>query len=105
MASGASFPTTLEGDVRQNTLSWKPLVCALKVVLPEVWLRSQLEDEGMPQKRHKPEGIVAKLRQVDVLVSQAELVAEAVRSIGVTHCHADAHQSAHRFSRTRRWSR
>jgi hypothetical protein len=25
----------------------------------------------MPRKRHKPEEIVAKLRQVDVLVSQA----------------------------------
>jgi putative transposase len=29
-----------------------------------------MEDEGMGQKRHKPEEIVAKLRQVDVLVSQ-----------------------------------
>ena len=38
----------------------------------------------MPQKKHKPEEIVAKLRQVDVLVSQSQSVAEAVRSIGVT---------------------
>jgi putative transposase len=38
----------------------------------------------MPQKRHRPEEIVAKLRQVDVLVSQGQSVAEAVRSIGVT---------------------
>jgi putative transposase len=38
----------------------------------------------MPRKRHKPEEIVAKLRQVDVLVSQGESVADAVRSIGVT---------------------
>ena len=38
----------------------------------------------MPQKRHKPEEIVAKLRQVDVLVSQGQAVAEAVRAIGVT---------------------
>ena len=38
----------------------------------------------MPRKRHKPEEIVAKLRQVDVLVSQGEPVAEAVRAIGVT---------------------
>ena len=38
----------------------------------------------MPQKKHKPEEIVAKLRQVDVLVSQGQAVAEAVRSIGVT---------------------
>ncbi len=36
----------------------------------------------MGQKRHKPEEIVAKLRQVDVLVSQGRSVAEAVRSIG-----------------------
>jgi putative transposase len=38
----------------------------------------------MPRKRHKPEEIVAKLRQVDVLVSQGQRVADAVRSIGVT---------------------
>src|SRR5690606_1322872 len=38
----------------------------------------------MPQKKHKPEEIVAKLRQVDVLLSQGRSVGEAVRSIGVT---------------------
>ena len=38
----------------------------------------------MPRKRHKPEEIVAKLRQVDVLVSQGKPVADAVRDIGVT---------------------
>jgi transposase-like protein len=35
-------------------------------------------------KRHKPEEIVAKLRQVDVLTSQGQSVASAVRAIGVT---------------------
>ena len=38
----------------------------------------------MPRKRHKPEEIVAKLRQVDVLTAQGKAVAEAIRSIGVT---------------------
>ena len=38
----------------------------------------------MPRKRHKPEEIVAKLRQVDVLTSQGQSVADAVRAIGVT---------------------
>ncbi len=38
----------------------------------------------MGTKRHKPEEIVAKLRQVDVLVSQGQSVAEGIRSIGVT---------------------
>ena len=38
----------------------------------------------MPRKRHKPEKIVAKLRQVDVLISQGQPVADAVRTIGVT---------------------
>ena len=38
----------------------------------------------MSRKRHKPEEIVAKLRQADVLVSQGQSVAEAIRSIGVT---------------------
>ena len=35
-------------------------------------------------RRPKPEEIVAKLRQVDVLMSQGRSVADAVRSIGVT---------------------
>ena len=38
----------------------------------------------MPKKRHKPEEIVAKLRQVDVLVAQGKAVADAIRMIGVT---------------------
>ena len=36
----------------------------------------------MGRRKHKPEEVVAKLRQVDVLVSQGRSVAEAVRSIG-----------------------
>jgi putative transposase len=38
----------------------------------------------MSKKRSRPEEIVAKLRQVDVLVSQGESVAAAIRAIGVT---------------------
>ena len=38
----------------------------------------------MSRKRHKPEEIVAKLRQVEVLTAQGRTVAEAIRSIGVT---------------------
>ena len=38
----------------------------------------------MPRKHHKPEEIIAKLRQVDVLTSQGKSVADAIRAIGVT---------------------
>ena len=38
----------------------------------------------MASKHHKPEEIVAKLRQVEVLVGQGKTVAEGARSIGVT---------------------
>ncbi len=38
----------------------------------------------MPRKQHKPEEIVAKLRQVDVLVSQGQNIADAIRQIGVS---------------------
>jgi transposase-like protein len=38
----------------------------------------------MPRKSYKPEEIVAKLRQVDVLSSQGQSAAEAIRSIGVS---------------------
>ena len=38
----------------------------------------------MARKRYKPEEIVAKLRQVDVLVSQGTSMADAIRQIGVS---------------------
>jgi transposase-like protein len=38
----------------------------------------------MASKKHRPEAAVAKLRQVDVPVSQGQSVAEAIRAIGVT---------------------
>ena len=41
-------------------------------------------DGTMARKRHKPEEIVAKLRQVDVLTAQGQSTAEAVRTIAVT---------------------
>jgi putative transposase len=37
----------------------------------------------MPKKRYTPEEIVAKLRQVDVVVSQGQNIADAIRQIGV----------------------
>src|SRR4030095_4244888 len=39
---------------------------------------------SMPRKSYKPEEIVAKLRQVEVLTSQGQSAAEAIRSIGVS---------------------
>ena len=38
----------------------------------------------MSGKRQKPEGIVSKLRQVEVLQGQGMSIADAVRQIGVT---------------------
>jgi putative transposase len=38
----------------------------------------------MARKRHKPEEIVARLRQVDVLTAQGQSIAEAVKTIAVT---------------------
>ena len=38
----------------------------------------------MARKKHKPEEIVAKLRQVDVLVSQGRSVTDAIRAVEVT---------------------
>src|SRR5262245_10684526 len=37
---------------------------------------------AMVRKRYKPEEIVAKLRQVDVLVSQGQNIVDAIRQIG-----------------------
>ena len=38
----------------------------------------------MPKKRHKPEEIVSKLRQADVLISQGQDIADVIRQIGVS---------------------
>ena len=38
----------------------------------------------IPEKQRKPEEIVGKLRQIDVLVSEGMAVADAVRQIGAT---------------------
>jgi putative transposase len=38
----------------------------------------------MPRKIYKPEEIISKLRQVEVLTSQGKSVIDAIRSIGVT---------------------
>jgi putative transposase len=43
-----------------------------------------LEDARNAAETHRPEEIVAKLRQVDVLLSQGRPVAEAIRTISVT---------------------
>ena len=39
---------------------------------------------GFCSKHHKPEEIVAKLRQFEVLTAQGKSIAEAARSIGVS---------------------
>jgi hypothetical protein len=44
------------------------------------WQRST----AMAEKHYKPEEIVAKLRQVDVLISQGQNIADAIRQIGVS---------------------
>ena len=38
----------------------------------------------MPRKKHSPEQILGKLREVEVALAQGETVARAVRQIGVT---------------------
>jgi putative transposase len=38
----------------------------------------------MPRKIYKPEEIITKLRQVEVLTSQGKSAIDAIRSIGVT---------------------
>jgi putative transposase len=42
------------------------------------------EEDQMGSKRFKPEEIVAKLRQVEVLTVQGKSIAEASRAIGVS---------------------
>ena len=43
-----------------------------------------IKEDGYARKQYKPEEIIAKLRQVDVLVSQGQSMADAIRQIGVS---------------------
>ena len=52
----------------------------------------------MLRKRHTPEEIVTKLRQVEVLTAQGRPVAEAIRSIGVTEVSSGTNCSTGRSS-------
>ena len=60
------------------------LTCFLEVVRRRWDIGVNTEGTGLARKHHKPEEIVAKLRQVEVLVGQGKPVAEGVRAIGVT---------------------
>ena len=63
----------------------------------------------MPRKRHKAEEIVTKLRQVDVLVSQGQSVADAIHQIGVTEVACATSclmaKSSTRSEKLRSWSK
>ena len=52
----------------------------------------------MPKKRYTPEEIVAKLRQVDVLVSQGQNIADAIRQIGVSEVACEMNCSMVKYS-------
>jgi hypothetical protein len=52
----------------------------------------------MPTKRHSPEEIVSKLRQVDVMVAQGLPIATAVKKIGVTEQSSETNCSIARSS-------
>jgi len=38
----------------------------------------------MPKKRYRPEEIIGKLREADVLISQGKKVVEVIKALGVT---------------------
>ena len=38
----------------------------------------------MSKKRYRPEDIIAKLREADILISQGKMVAETIRQLGVS---------------------
>ena len=38
----------------------------------------------MPRKRYRPEDILSKLREADILISQGNTVAETIRVLGIS---------------------
>jgi hypothetical protein len=61
-----------------------PVTCPVEAVRRYCEIGVIMEGAGMARKQHKPEEIVAKLRQVEVLAAQGKTVAEGARAIGVT---------------------
>ena len=59
-------------------------ISPLKVAHPLGYISRLHEELRMGGKREKPEDIVLKLRQVEVLQGQGKPLADAVRQIGVT---------------------
>src|SRR5665811_1649363 len=43
-----------------------------------------IRDRTMPQKRYRPEQIIAKLREAEVLLGQGKKVSEVTKTIGVS---------------------
>ena len=82
---GRRFLTAPEGRTYDCTVLGGDLLLSdlVRRAVPHM-ARSHVEDLLMSRKRHKPEEIVAKLRQVEVLTAHGRTVAEAIRSIGVT---------------------
>ena len=37
----------------------------------------------MPRKSYRPEDIISKLREADILISQGKTVAETIRTLGI----------------------
>jgi transposase-like protein len=40
--------------------------------------------KAMPRKRYRPEDILSKLREADILISQGKTVAETIRVLGIS---------------------
>jgi len=43
-----------------------------------------LEKQVMPSKHHKPEQIIAKLRQIEVFIAQGKVLAAACKDAGIS---------------------
>jgi hypothetical protein len=80
-ALGLKHPHEGDPTLQVDTGDWS---APLEVVHPQWGRLCPLEEDQMGHKRHKPEEIVAKLRQVEVLTGQGRALVEAVRSIAVS---------------------
>ena len=60
-----------------------PLICPLQSG-PETMIVWTTKGRQMPFKKHKPEEIIGKLREVEIVLAQGASTAEACRRIGVS---------------------
>ncbi len=67
----------------ESVYIWRTLRCPAKLVQLLGWGKDQRKGERMARRSYRPEQIINKLREAEVLICQGSTVGEAAGKIGV----------------------